>query len=315
MRPLSIQDQISRQIQKGCRSQKDNIERYLKTASYYTINYDYEPYLYQDNRLSAFTIKDYKWLEETNDRVAKEALSLILRAERIVRNKIADYYSFYCTDNSLEYFSEASFFVDAQDFKDAITDESKSTIKTNFIQECFKLYNQKKKSLHHKYHFDRIHDVPPFVIAQHLTFGQIRKFYKLLNKDIKERIVQDFKLRISEFNSLIERLNFLRNSCAHGEFILNFRTLKGKKIINTTFHNYIYNNHYILNKNTVGLLPLLSQCSYLLDDNLDFYISTMRNILEITNYSNKGSINNSILIENLGLVNNTKTVQSIFVKF
>ena len=314
MIPLTIDEQIKRQIQKGCKSSKLVIENYLKTTSYYVINYDYEKYLMHDGALKEFNIKDYDWLEKTNERISKEALSIILRSERVVRNKIADLYSFYCKDNGLKYFTPDSFNVDVGDFIDGTGDIEKNRIKTRFIEDCWKLYRKKKKFLDSKYHFNNINDVPPFVIAQHLTFGQIRTFFKLLKKQIKEQIVSDFNLKISEFNSLIERLNFLRNACAHGEFILDYETLKGKKISNDIYHNYIYNPKYILNKHKLSLIPVLSMCSYLLNDNIKFFISTMRNIMEISHYTKKGSINSQLLYQKMGLKVDSKIVQSDFVK-
>ena len=188
MIPLTIEQQIERQTQKGCKSSTAVIEKFLKTSSYYTLNYSYEQYLIHAGSIKAFKIKDYEWLQKTNETVSKESLSIILRVERIVRNRIADMYSLYCKDNSLKYFSVDSLTVDSADFPKARTNEDKDSIKTIFILECWTLYNKKKKTLHTKYHFDDINDVPPFVIAQHLSFGHLRKFFLLQRKSIKETI-------------------------------------------------------------------------------------------------------------------------------
>lgn len=314
MKPLTIDEQIDRQIEKGCFSGKEGIKKFLKTTSYYTINYDYEKYLIHDGIIIKFKIQDYKWLEETNERISKEALSIILRSERVIRNRIADEYTFYCKNNSVNYFTTKSFNVGNNNFPNAKTSDDKNNIKGVFINSCWDLYKKKKNSLDNKYHFNKIQDVPPFVIAQHLTFGQIRTFFKLLNKDVQEKIVSSFHLKISEFNSIIEKLNYLRNACAHGEFILDFQTLKGKKISNPLYHKYIYNPNFILDKNKVCLLPVLAKCSYLLHDNIKFYVSTMRNILEIANYNHKGSINKLTLFGKMGLNTDSKTVQKYFTK-
>lgn len=257
MEPLTLEEQIQRQIEKGCCSGRDTIEKYLKITSYYTINYDYEPYLTHSSTIAKFKIQDYEWLEETNEKIARESLALILRSERIIRNKIADFYSFYCKNNGYRYFSIDSFTVDKTDFPDLIDDQSKNATKSKFVDECWEMYEKKKKNFNQKYHFDTIEDVPPFVIAQHLSFGQVRKFFKLLNKDIKEKIVASFNLKISEFNTIIEKLNYLRNACAHGDFILNFNTSKLPKIEDTKFHKYILNTYYDFSRHKIGLLPVL----------------------------------------------------------
>ncbi len=314
MKPLTIEEQIDRQIEKGCFSGKEGIKNFLKTTSYYTINYDYEEYLIHDGKILKFKIQDYKWLEETNEKISKEALSIIIRSERIIRNRIADEYSFHCKNNAVNYFTTNSFNVGKGNFPSAKTSNDKNKIKDKFISDCWDLYKKKKNNLDSKYHFKNIQDVPPFVIAQHLTFGQIRTFFKLLSKDVQEKIVFSFNLKISEFNSMIEKLNYLRNACAHGEFILDFQTRKGKKISNTIYHKYVYNSYFILDKNKVSLLPVLAKCSYLLHDNIKFYVSTMRNILEIANYNKKGSINKFTLLEKMGLSTDSKTVQKCFTK-
>ena len=313
MEPLSLEKQILRQIEKGCCSSKETIERYLKITSYFTINYDYEPYITHSSQIIKFKIQDYKWLEETNEKISKESLSLILRSEKIVRNKIADYYSFFCKNNQLQYFSIDSFVVDKSDFPELLEDADKNKLKMEFIDDCWNMYLKKKKNLNSKYHFDSIENVPPFVIAQHLSFGQIRKFYKLLNKDIKEKLVASFNLKISEFSPIIEKLNFLRNACAHGDFILNFTTQKLPNVNDKKFHHYMFNSGFNLKKNKTELIPLLSYCSYLLQDNISFFLSTMRNILEMANYTKSGSLNKSLLLSNLGLLTQAKSVQCVFV--
>lgn len=312
MEPLTLAEQVNRQIEKGCVSEKTTIQSFLKTTSYYIINYNYEKFLIHDGALKPFKVQDYKWLEETNEKISKEVLSLVLRSERIIRNKIADEYSYYCKDNGYEYFTANSFSVDGFDYPDIENEDQRDKIKSGFIKDCWDVYIKKKKNLDTKYHFTSIESVPPFVVAHHLTFGQIRTFFKLLNKDIKERIVKSFDLKISEFNPIVEKLNYLRNACAHGEFILDFSTLKGKQVSNSKFHSIIYNPHFILDKNRIALFATIAQCSYLLQDNLHFFKSTMRNILEIANYNNKGSINTDSLLKSLGLNTNCKTVQLTF---
>ena len=311
MIPLTIEQQIDRQIDKGCTSSKENIRKYLKTTSYYNVNYDYEPYILSDEECK-FTIRDYKWIEEVNEKISKDVLSIILRSERIIRNRIADIYSFYCKDNDFQYFSLDSFTIDETDFPDAKTNSEKNSIKQTFIDQCWKTYNKKKSKLNDKYHFDEIEDVPPFVIAQHLSFGQIRTFFKFLHKSIKEKLVSDFYLKINEFNSLIEKSNYLRNACAHGDFILNFSASKVKRISNVKYHHYIYHENFILNRKNISLIPLLSMCAYILNDNLKFYKSTMRNILELSHYIKHGAINNELLLKNFGLLKSCKTIQKDF---
>lgn len=311
MIPLTIDQQIKRQKEKGCVSPKEKIKSFLKTSSYYTVNYSYEQYLKVGEN---FTIKDFKWLEETNEKVARESLSLILRLERIVRNHIADSYSFYCIDNKYNYFSIDSFNVDSSEYHSIKTDEEKNKLKKKFIEECWNLYEKKRKQLNSKYRFNNIEKVPPFVIVQFLSFGQIRTFFKLLNKNIKEKLVKEFDLKISEFNSIMEKLNYLRNSCAHGDFILDFKTTKGVKIVCDKYKQYTYCNFFLLDKNKINLLPVLAQCSYVLKDDLKFFRSVIRNILEISNYDQNGSINSNYLLKSIGLKSDCKSVQKEFVK-
>lgn len=312
MNPLTIDEQIERQIQKGCTSEKETIRQFLKTSSYYTINYSYEKYIISPNSKTSFLIKDYKWLEETNEKISRDALSIILRSERIIRNRLADRYSLYCKDNAVDFFSKESLFVDSSDYPEDTTSEDKDDRKDIFIDECWKVYTKKKSKLDDKYKYSKIKDVPPFVIAQHLTFGQVRVFYKLLSKSLKEDLAKSFNLRISEFNSLIEKLNFLRNACAHGEFILDYRTQICKKIASKKYHKYAYNAKFSKNPNHISFIPLLSLCSYFLDDNIKFFVSTMRNILEIACYNKKGSLNNNLLLRKLGLRDTAKNVQASF---
>jgi abortive infection bacteriophage resistance protein len=312
MKPLTLEEQVERQISKGCISGKTVIQQFLRTSSYYTVNYSYEQYIKQNGKITPFKVQDYKWLEETNDRVAKEALSLILKAERVIRNRIADEYSFYCRNNSIEYFTLESFTVDTTEFKRLKTSKQKDKFKKEFIEKCEDVYRKKKKSLNRKYIYNKLEEVPPFVIAQHLSFGHLRKFFKLLPKDLKEKIASEFNLRITEFNSISEKLNFLRNACAHGEFILDFKTLKGKLILDKTYHKYVYNKNLILNKHQISLIPILCLTSYLLRNNIKFFRSVMRNILEMTNYLQKGSINKKVLSTTLGIKCKTKTMQKHF---
>jgi hypothetical protein len=70
-----------------------------------------------------------------------------LRSERIVRNKLADFYSFYCKNNQLQYFFIDSFVVDKTDYPELIEDSDKNKLKMEFINECWNMYKKRKETI------------------------------------------------------------------------------------------------------------------------------------------------------------------------
>lgn len=83
------------------------------------------------------------------------------------------------------------------------------------------------RNIDHKYliHQRQIHgNVPLWIAAKALTFGQISKFYSLLKFPMKADICHEF-IHVNEtlLESFLEKLCLIRNACAHSERLYSFR--------------------------------------------------------------------------------------------
>ena len=95
------------------------------------------------------------------------------------------------------------------------------------------------------------HNVPLWVAANALTFGQISKMYQYATTDIRTKISKNFQ-NVSEkkLHQFINIIGKCRNVCAHGERLFSFRI--NETIPDTLLHQKLQinqnNNHYVYGK-------------------------------------------------------------------
>lgn len=76
--------------------------------------------------------------------------------------------------------------------------------------------------------------VPLWVLIRIMTFGQVSKFYGLMNQKEQNAIAQNFKIREKHLKTYITNLAIIRNICAHDEKLYDIRIRKA--ISNTDIH-------------------------------------------------------------------------------
>lgn len=123
----------------------------------------------------------------------------------------------------------------------------------------FKNSNQPIKNHHKKYVNDKY--APAWKTLEFMTFGAINNIFQSL-KDLPLRrgIASQYDINsISKFNSLMDTLVFLRNSCAHSGVIFDLRKAEGIK--SCTGLNYVNNDQYSLGTMMDVLRIILSKVS------------------------------------------------------
>lgn len=196
-------------------------------------------------------------------------LEYILKIENSLRALIAYYFSqSYGNDNYLK-------IDNFETFKNTNSSAEKKQKQYKFIQILFGNINKNiANNIDNKYigHYTTNYGfIPPWVLVNILTFGDISNFYKLMKQ--KERIKISMNFNISEFelSNLLNILCKTRNLCAHDERFYNYEFPAYTGINDTKYHTLLNlpkeKERYKIGKNdlyavVIALKLLLSQEDY-----------------------------------------------------
>ncbi|SDE78911.1 Abi family protein [Epilithonimonas hungarica] len=128
-----------------------------------------------------------------------------------------------------------------------------------YYNDEFKLSNKPIKKHHQKYLNDKY--APAWKTLEFFSFGVILKIFKNLNdKEIKSRISNMYGVyNLSKFESLMDTLIFLRNTCAHCGVLFDLKLPKGiSKIPDLDFNN---NDRMSLDSSIKVVLYILGKIS------------------------------------------------------
>jgi abortive infection bacteriophage resistance protein len=137
---------------------------------------------------------------------------------------------------------------------------------SHFVSEIDKHYNQsfiKNNKTILQHHRNNINDryAPAWKTLEFFTFGTSLKIFKCLNEnDVKEKISNEYGiLNLNKFINLIETIVYVRNTCAHGGVLFDFKTPKGIAVLpNISFNNNNRNSLDSAIKITLYILQKIS---------------------------------------------------------
>lgn len=101
-------------------------------------------------------------------------------------------------------------------YRDKVTDLV-TIIKNNII------HSDRFPYVHH--HMEKYGEVPLWVIAQTMTFGNMSKMYTFSEEKLQSRVARNFKdVYGGQLSAMLNVTSKFRNVCAHGERLYNFKT-------------------------------------------------------------------------------------------
>lgn len=129
-------------------------------------------------------------------------------------------------------------YLDQSKYRDGkITTSGKTEKEITFSNINNLLADRKKIILHYK---DKHANVPPWILFQHLDFGNKKFFYKLLEESLKSKIVYHYLNRSNKkdkwfFMFALNMMNTFRNCAAHGDIVSNSNFIFQPDIIKENF--------------------------------------------------------------------------------
>lgn len=127
---------------------------------------------------------------------------------------------------SNKYKNSPTWFIDPK----VISNEFITTI-DNYYNDEFKKYNKAIKKHHSKYLNDKY--APAWKTLEFFTFGTILKIYSSLkNEELQKTIARIYGMKhINKFENHFKTLIMVRNICAHGGVIFDYKTPTGISVI------------------------------------------------------------------------------------
>ena len=258
---LDYQSQLNAlSAKKLCIEDKDCAIQILQKTSYYGLINGYKD-CFKDNSTHLFsegtTFNDIYNLYLFDMDLRSVFLKYILIIERHVKSSI----SYYFTEL---YGNGMCFYQDYSNYDYGI---HKADIQRLFNKMKGKLTG-KQKSIQVAHYMNTYGDVPLWVLATDMTFGEISVMYRYLKGHCKTLVCNDFNgIGRAELGKMLIILTKFRNICAHGNRLFNARTQDA--ILDCTAHKKMgitkTNALYIYGKS--DLFATVIALKYLLDVN------------------------------------------------
>lgn len=234
----------------------------LKNNYYNVINGYKEPFITtgtKDNFLVGTTFEEIFYLYAFDKAIKDIFLEYILKVENNLRSYISYYFSmFHGNDNYLI----------LQNFDDFSNTNVSSEKKQNRIKNIQDLIGTIHKEIvrtigSKEYISHYILDygfVPPWVLVNILSFGELSKFLELMKQKERILISQHYGINENELIQFVKLLSYFRNLCAHDDRIYNAKVPKYLYIPDNQYHVNLNiqkkNNMYSYGKNDLFALVL-----------------------------------------------------------
>lgn len=147
-----------------------------------------------------------------------------------------------------KYGEQQSMYLDMNNYNHTRKNHRSLVYLTNSIQKAIAIPS---KYAYIEHSANAYHNVPLWVAANALTFGQISKMYQYATTDIRTKISKNFhNVSEKQLHQFINIVGKCRNVCAHGERLFSFRI--NETIPDTLLHQKLQiaknNNHYVCGK-------------------------------------------------------------------
>lgn len=153
--------------------------------------------------------------------------------------------------------------------------------------------------------------IPMWILVKVLSFGLINELYGILKPEDKDEIAKIYNLDSETLKIYLSLLANYRNLCAHEDIVFNHRT---QTIIpDTIYHDLLKiekkEDEYIRGKNDIfSVIIILKQM--LSKNKFKEFMDEINKALNIFD-KNVGTIENSVILDNMGFPNNYQELVSI----
>lgn len=220
-------------------------------------------------------------------------LEYILKIENSLRSLIAYHFSqAYGNDNYLV-------LDNFETYKKINTHEDKKRKQIKFIQTLIGNINkniaQNIENNYISHYITQYGFLPPWVLVNILTFGDICNFYRLMKQKDKIKIAIEFNIKENVLSSLLNILCKTRNLCAHDERLYNYKYPPFTGINDTNYHILLklpkINNRYTIGKNDLFAVVIALKILLSKEDYSKFHHKIFSRIMSIQSKLNTISLN------------------------
>ena len=153
--------------------------------------------------------------------------------------------------------------------------------------------------------------IPMWILVKVLSFGLINELYGILKPEDKDEIAKIYNLDSETLKIYLSLLANYRNLCAHEDIVFNHRTQT--VIPDTIYHDLLKiekkEDEYIKGKNDIfSVIIILKQM--LSKNKFKEFIDEINKALNIFD-KNVGTIENNVILDNMGFPNNYQELVSI----
>ena len=153
--------------------------------------------------------------------------------------------------------------------------------------------------------------IPMWILVKVLSFGLINELYGILKPEDKDEIAKIYNLDSETLKIYLSLLANYRNLCAHEDIVFNHRTQT--VIPDTIYHDLLKiekkEDEYIKGKNDIfSVIIILKQM--LSKNKFKEFMDEINKALNIFD-KNVGTIENSVILDNMGFPNNYQELVSI----
>lgn len=193
-----------------------NAKIVLQQISYYSLidgyKYLFKPF-HRGKYYYGVTFEELYYFYLFDEELRSLFLKYILKIEKHIKSMVSYHFCEKYGEKQIEYLTATNY-----------------NLNSNNKSQIHRLVNSLSKSIatpsQYKYinhHANNYGNVPLWVAANALTFGQVSKMYQYATSDIRTKVSKNYK-NISEvqLHQLITVLARCRNLCAHGERLYNF---------------------------------------------------------------------------------------------
>lgn len=246
----------------------EDTKKKLLTNNYYNVINGYkEPFLKDETNYMDGTTFDEIFALYDFDRALRDIfLKYILKIENTLKTLISYYFSMHHgNDNYLK--------IDCfENFNSVKVSEKIKLNQIKHIQELIIIIQQKTSTSittkeYIKHYMLTYGFVPLWVLINIFSFGDVSKFFELMNQKERNLVAKHLNCREDELMQFIKIMNFYRNLCAHDERVYNTKVPKYIYIKDNIYHKKLnikrQGEMYIQGKN--DLFALIISLKNLLD--------------------------------------------------
>lgn len=212
--PLSVEDQATRLLERGLISERERLERYLRTIGYYRFSIYWRPYLTETKKFKTGTTLDDFLSVYIFDR--KLRLTVMEAIERIEVSLRAEWSGTLALHGGVNAYADANLFKSKTKKFDYAYSLKKIT--KTITQE-----NDEKFIKHHRDNYLNRNEPPIWAVAQIMSIGELSKWVGgTIESQTRESIRKMFKIKDDDgIETVFYAVSNIRNICAHHSRLWN----------------------------------------------------------------------------------------------